>query len=987
MLNTNTLSSAVRLALSVGAVAVAGASGSAFAQATSGDQAGAAGTTGKKPVQLQTIMVTGSHIRRVDLETSNPVVSVNRATIEASGKMTLGELVQDLPAMTGGVTNPQTNNGGGSGASTVNLRGLGPARTLILVDGHRVLSGDINTIPAAMIERIDVLKSGASAIYGSDAIGGVVNFITIKNFKGTKITVNYGESSHSDGQTQGFTLTTGRNSEKGNLTAGVGYNKTDAISSSQRSFSRSAIVLTTDPSGAIVAAPSGSGSSPYGNIQIPPTGAVHDAFAGCGSGSLARNPGTDGMDPINDYHCYVNAGANTDRFDYQSLNLIMTPQERANIFVNSTYRLSDNVSLYMDAYYTKTRSSYELAPGVYGSPYGANISAQNYWNPFGIDYSADGGSFLARLSALGNRIGQYSRNNAQFNGGVKGSFELLKHDWDWDVGVDYGFGSTDTTFLNLANSRQLYTGPSFMGTDGNVHCGTPGNEISGCDASFNPFVLESPNSVAALQAAAVPATNKSSSKESVLRAEVNGGLFDLPAGTAQLALGASYRKEHLKSTIGPLLETNPATGTCALGSVCSASLQGGFNVKEAYAELFIPVLQGVPFASALNVILGDRYSRFSSFGSTNNKKLAIEWRPVDDLLLRGTVSEVFRAPTIGNVYSAPGSGAPRISSDPCDGYTGNPVNPACVNVPTDGSFVNSNAAHQQQLNALTAGSAYANFPIKPESGKTFDVGAVYSPSWANGLTVGVDFWHLYLNDIITTVGVQSLLNLCSAGQLVYCNYIHRHASGPQQGQLDSTTLQPTGNLGSVRVGGVDGSVSYRLDTQSLGHFNFRLDATYLKYYDQSTAPGLPANITYHDAGHVLPNGSAQAAACAGGSECLYPRIRANASVLWQLGDWSASWRMRYIGKFRMGSLSPSQDVHPAGGTDGVFIDYGSTLYHDVSVGYRIEPIHTRVDLGVNNLFDRQPPFLYTNNSNNSNTVAGAFDLIGRYYWARVTVDL
>lgn len=978
------LSSAVRFVLSVGTVAALGAGNAAMAQ-EQGNQATPSGDA-EQPVQLQTVQVTGSHIRRVDLETANPVVSVDRAVIEATGAATLGDLVQDLPAMTGGLTNPQVNNGGGDGASSVNLRGLGPGRTLILVDGHRVLSGDVNTIPAAMIERIDVLSDGASAIYGSDAIGGVVNFITRSNFKGMTATVNYGQSAHDDGKSHGATLTVGNTFDKGSIIAGIGYSKMDGVKAGRRWFAENAVSLYGDASTPIASYVGGSGSSPYGDIQIPPSGPVHDAFAGCESGALARNPGTDGMDPINDYHCYQTAGASSDKYNYQSVNLIMTPQERSNAFLSANYSLADNVSIYAKAYFTKTSSQYELAPGVYGSPYGASISADNYYNPFGIDYSSTGGLFLARLSALGNRIGQYGRENVQLSTGMRGNFGMFDHDWDWDVGMDYGHSSTSATFLNLARVDKLYTGPSFMGSDGVVHCGTPGNVIEGCDGSFNPFVLDSAASVAALRAAATPAVNNSHGQEKVYRADLNGGLFDLPAGTVQLAVGASYRKEYTKSLVDSLLTIDPETGSCILGSVCSSPLQGGFSAKEAYAELFVPILHDMPFAKSLNLIIGDRYSRFSSFGSTNNMKFAVEWRPVTDLLLRGNVTEVFRAPTIGDVYGAPGTGAPRITSDPCDGYTGSPANPACVNVPTDGSFINSNVAHQQQLNAITAGAAYANFPIKPESGKSFDIGAVYSPSWMRGLSASVDFWHVYLDDIITTVGVQSLLNLCSAGQTTYCPYIHRYASGPQQGQIAQTTVQPTGNLGSVRVGGVDGSVKYRLDTESFGRFDFTLNATYLKYYDQETAPGLPGNVTFHDAGHVLTYGSAAAGACSGGTECLYPRIRATGDVLWRMGDWSASWRMRFIGGFRMGSPSPSQDLHPAGGAlDGVYFDYGATLYHDVTVGYDIRPWHTRVDLGVNNLFDRQPPFLYSNNTNNSNTVAGVFDLMGRYYWARATV--
>jgi len=364
--------------------------------------------------------------------------------------------------------------------------------------------------------------------------------------------------------------------------------------------------------------------------------------------------------------------------------------------------------------------------------------------------------------------------------------------------------------------------------------------------------------------------------------------------------------------------------------------------------------------------------------------------------LRGTVSEVFRAPTIGNLFAAAASNAPKLSSDPCDGYTGNPPNPACVNVPTDGTFRNQNVAQQLQLNAISSGSEFAGFPLGPELGKSFDFGIVYDPHWIDGLSVSADVWRLYLNNVITNVGAQSVLDLCSAGQTVYCPLITRFASGPNQGQIQ-TIIEPTGNLGRVDVRGVDFALNYRLPEFSFGRFNVGFNATYLQQYDIATAPGTNANTVYHYAGHFLPFGSSQAAACgsgiASGGVCLFPRWRAQASVGWQLGNFDASWRGRYVGRFRLGSPAASQDVHPAGTCyygdyctlNSLFFDYGATVYHDIQFGYNFEALNTRIDVGVNNVADKQPPFLYANNTLNANTDPSDFDLMGRYYFGRVTV--
>jgi outer membrane receptor protein involved in Fe transport len=1027
-LGVTKLSSAVRLALSVGAVIAIGASGTAFAQDTSSQST----TTNTQPDQqkaksLQTVVVTGSLIRRVDLETSNPVVTIDRAQIEATGKMTLGDLVQELPSMTGGNTNPQTNNGGGTGASTINLRGLGAKRTLILIDGQRVIdsigtyistegsSPDVNAIPAAMIERIEVLTDGASATYGSDAIGGVVNFILRKNYQGAQFTTNVGESDHNDGDQSGYSFTFGETADKGSIMGGVEYNKQDGVEASNRSFSKNAVSLYgTNGTGPSAPQPAtanigGSSSSPYGHIQI--TGTPVQGLFGCSF--VALNPGGNSADVnTSNYHCYQNNGASSDKYNYAQVNLIMTPQERTNAFLMGTYNLSDNVSAYMNAYYNKTSSDFQLAPGIYGdNPYVAGnaiIDVNNYFNHFGATFSSAGPTINARLASLGNRVTMFGSNTGQINSGFKGTFSLFSQDWNWDAGLDYGHSDAVTTTLNLVNGGKLYTGPSYMSATG-LACGTAAAPtacpagITSTALGFNPFDLYAPGSVAALKAAASPAITNEYAIDKVWHAGIDGGLFNLPAGTAQLAAGVDYHQEYVNSNVDPLLNFDPVAGTCVLGSQCVSATQGGYNVKEVYAETFIPVLSDLPLIKSLNVTIGDRYSSYNDgYGNTNNFKFAVEYKPIDDLLLRGTVAQVFRAPNLAEEYNGAAADAPKLSSDPCTGYTGTPVNPACVNVPTNGTFINQAVAANNQITGILSGAQFAGIQLKPEQGKSFDFGAIYSPSWAPGLSTTVDFWHVYLNDTITTVNAQSVLNVCAAGNLAFCSQIHRNPTpGPNQGQI-LTVGEPTANLGTLNTGGVDLSLAYKLPEFSFGKFTAGINATYLKYYNLQTAPGTPGNTTYTDAGHFLPFGSPQEAACPGTGTCLFPRWRAQGFVNWQLGNWDASWRMRYIGRFQMGSKSPSQDVlpdgtcyyegkpNPAGGVyhcnnTGVELKYGATVYNDVSFGYNIELLNTRIDFGVNNVFDKQPPLLFANNTLNANTDPSDFDLMGRYFWARVTV--
>lgn len=979
-INTNKLATSVRTALTIGAVIAAGVAMPAFAQDANQKPADQ-----KDATTLQTITVTGSHIRRVDLETSNPVVTIDAAQIKATGKLTLGDIVQQLPAVTGGNVNPQVNNAGGTGGSSVGLRGLGSQRTLILIDGKRIINGDPNSIPADMIERIEVLTDGASSVYGSDAIGGVVNFILKKDYQGAQFAVNYGQSGHADGRSKGYTFTFGQTSDKGSIMGGIDYNKTEAVLAKNRDFSKNSVSVFGSSQTPVYSYVGGSSFPAYGNIQLPgvnPDGSFQagSLAAQYGCKNVALNPGASGQNAATDYHCFTNA----DKYNYATVNLIQTPQERTSMFLKGTYNLGDHVQAYFDGYHNKTSSGFQLAPALLGAPYGAVISANSYYNPFGVEFSSAGNDYRARLVSAGNRSANYGTSTDQIHTGFKGDFTFLDHDWNWDVGMGYGHFSRQTITRGLPNQDKLNAdlGPSHLDpATGQVVCDSGAN---GC-TPFNPFNLFDPNSVAALQAAAVPAISNQFDIERTYSADVNGGLFELPAGTVQLAAGVSYRKEYTHSEIDPLLLIDPATGNCTLGSQCSSPLRGGYNVKEGYAEAFIPVLSDLPGVQALNVTIGDRYSKYSTFGSTNNTKFAVEYRPISDLLLRGTVSKVFRAPTISDVYGSPISDAPKLASDPCD-HTTTAGNPACVGVATDGSFVNRDVALGQQIKGVISGSQYANFPLGPERGKSFDWGFVYSPSYVPGLSFSADIWKVYLNDTISAIGAQTVLDLCYNGATQYCPLISRAPAGSANPGQITQIVEPTGNLGRTDVGGVDISGRYKLPQFSFGTFVVGLDATYLSRYDQQTAPGTSANTVFHDAGHFQPFGSSAASTCpSGGGVCLFPRWRGNTFVNWNLDNWSASWRMRYIGAFRNGSKSPSQDTNPVQGLAGYEFKYGATVYNDVQVGYNFEPLNTRVDLGINNAFNKKPPFLYANNTLNANTDPSDFDLQGRYYWARVTV--
>ncbi|MGH8113123.1 MAG: TonB-dependent receptor plug domain-containing protein [Rhodanobacteraceae bacterium] len=963
----------------------------------------------QQPQTLQTIVVTGSHIRRVDIETSNPVVVVTAQQIQATGKLTLGGIIQSIPAITGGVSNPSVNNGGGSGATLVGLRGLGASRTLVLVDGQRVVgfnpvgstvgtntSVDLNSIPAAAVERIEVLTDGASAIYGSDAIGGVINIILKSNYQGAQFSLNYGISDHDDGERQGASFMFGQTSDKGSILAGVSYNQFDEIEMSARKFSENALSLTNSSGQAPLHSVVGGSSSAARDYIIIP------ASASCPSGALSLNPGvaTAGTSPTTpaDYHCFSKAAG--DAYNYAAVNLLLIPQQRTTGFFKGVYHLTSNIDAFATFWHTKTTSGFQIAPGVIGTDTTAtSISADSYYNPFGVALTpSNGNTYRGRLFPAGNRMTSQTSTNDQLQAGLRGNLTLFGQDWTWDVGFNYGHISDLYTAFGLVNLSAVAAGlgPSFLNAQGVVQCGTPATPISLSQCTpWDPFNLYSPSAKAVLSSNSAPSIANSWYIARTEHADVSGGLLDLPAGTVQLAAGVSHNSQYANNTVGPLLLiSGPPLYTCALGSQCAAHTQGGYSVKEAYAEAFIPVLKDVPFIGALNVTLGERYSKYSDVGSTNNWKFAMEWRPISDLLVRGTVTSVFRAPTITDLFAPPSSSAPFLDSDPCDFVAPTPTtrnpnagNPACVGVPATGTFIDNNVALATQVNAITTGSNYAGVSLKPELGKSFDFGAVYSPHYVPGLSLSADVWRVYLNNTITSVGAQTILNLCFAGITFYCPFMSRNTTGASAGQ-PKEFIQPYANLGRIDVRGIDVSGQYKLPAFSFGQFNLGLNATYLQSYTIQTAPGKPGNEVLNAAGMFGNTGSSLAASCpfSIGSMCFLPRIRAQGTLGWQLGPWDAQWTMQYISKFKMGSADLSQGATSFSGIPGLVFHYGATVYNNVEVGYNIQPINTRIEVGIDNVMDKQPPMLFANNVIGANTDAQDFDVIGRYYWARLTVN-
>jgi len=925
-----------------------------------------------KAVNLEKIQVTGSRIRRVESEGVQPVVTIDRAAIVNSGVTTVGDLLQELPSIAGNATSPRVNNGGGDGAAEISLRGLGTDRTLILLNGRRLVQQDVNSIPINLIQRVEVLKDGASAVYGSDAIGGVVNFITRKDFKNLELSADYGISGESDGERRGLGISWGASTEKASIMIGLNYNQQDAVSAADRSFSNFATYLS---SGSIVQA--GSSRNPRGRITVPraTTGAQYNCPGTGANVDVSLIAGRSGASQ-SDYQCYLGS---RDAFNFQAVgNVVLTPQERSGVFTVANYSFSDSVEGYTEFFLNSTRSSFTIAP----LPFDARndntiVSATNAFNVFGQDFGGIDGTnpnLLSRFSSLGNRSAEYQTDVAQINLGVRGDLGFLTAfpklaDWTWDAGIGYGRleQQADRVGYVFGPALSAALGPSFTRADGSFGCGTSAaTEVSGC-VPINIFNLSDPAQVASLQSVAA---NAGSSLNTVLKTatfNLSGDVAQLPAGALGIAFGAEYRKEIQTNSVDFLARSLPPDfNSCYLSQeTCSNPTQGDFSVTEFYGEAIVPVIKDLPYVKQLNFITGVRFSDYSNFGSTTNAKLGLELRPVDDLLIRANYAKVFRAPTIADLFTPPSINNPQFA-DPCVGTTqavGVNANfdRTCQNVPRDGSY----APQTSQVSATVSG----NPNLDPEKGTVLTYGFVYDPSFAllNGISLSVDFWRYRLKDTIETLDPNTAAGQCLAtGSDAFCNLIQRAPDG----QI-SNFGSPTFNLGKVNTNGIDTGIKYRSPKTPYGRFNGSIDVTYLAKYDRIPDANNPSFVISNAGRYNNQDGN-------------FSRVRGVGSVGWSNSDFEVNLGTRYIGEYEIGDADLSKGVSADGSIPGVVLSFGGTWYYDATASYKVKKTNTKFLVGVDNLSDEQPPVQFANNSLNANTDVNTFDTVGRYFFFKIT---
>ncbi len=949
----NNLRNAVKLALAVNA-GIVGLSAAPGVLAQEGEAE-----------QIEEIVTTGSRIKKQDYVSNAPVATVGFEQIELTGTINTESLLNTLPQTVPGLD--RTSNNPGNGTATVDLRGLGTNRTLVLINGKRAVpttSGgtvDINNIPNALIEQIEVLTGGASAVYGSDAVAGVVNFILKDDFEGLSIDAGYETTESGDAALASANLTMGANTAdgRGNVTFNVGWTDREELFQGDRDFAFFAQFDDTDGNGNPILIDGGSSG-------IPATSIFSAGFDGF-SPSLGVT-----FEPDGSIRPFETTGDN-DFYNYAPVNYIQLPQTRYQATALGKYEIADSAEVYGQVMFTQSKVPQQLAPTpifqttqftIDGNPFMPLATQQELSNAVGDGVDANnngiddtGTAFLRRrLLEVGPRIAESSSASYQLTAGLRGD---INESWDYDVYYSYGTVNFDETqFGNVSRERWSQALLLDVSDPNNVTCTNPaaGAATVGCA----PLNIWGEGNISD-QAAEFLRTSVSSTadyEQANAGLNITGELFDLPGGAVGVAFGFEHRDDDFSFRPSQDL----ATGNIA-GFNGSPAVAGGYTVTEYYVEAYLPILSGVTGAELLDLELAFRSSDYSTIGSVETYKVGASWAPVDSFRIRGGFNRAVRAPNIGELFAPQAEGFPG-ATDPCSGEAADQsqaVADICL-----ATGVPANVLFSPAIN-LPAGQVRGIFGGNPnlqqEVADTFTAGVVFTPSFAEGLSLSIDYFDIEIDDAIAAFGggASNVLNTCydpadptgGAGS-DFCNVITRRADGT----IESVEVLSQ-NVALVTLNGIDIVASY--DTELWGG-DLRLN--YI--------------ATFTEESDFLPFDGAEVIECAGkfGSLCgePVPDYKHRTTFNWGKDNYSLqlSWRM-------IGSVDDDDD-----GTEFFVEKIGSEHYFDLAGVYEFTDNY-RVTFGIDNLADTTPPIL-GDNQEQANTWPATYDVFGRTYFFRLAAD-
>lgn len=899
-------------------------------------------------LELEEVLVTGSRIKRSELEAASPVAIISSEQIGQTGATDLGQVMNQLPAVTG---SPRSQHGAGGfndGSVEIRLRGLDARNTLVLINGRRSVqrgtgsSVDLGSIPLATIERIEVLKDGASAVYGSDAVAGVVNVILKRDYDGLMLEGEIGESSQGDGRRESASLTWGGQfaDQRGRALVSATYQSEDAIFRRDRDISSDADLRRFGGSNLR------SGRAPATRIRaansadaalletIAPGNLTARSQYGI-SPDARLGSGLTVADLQNNFRTWTyetpepcNVSQACDGFDYHDYETQSNDHKTNGLWVSGDYDLGGDNRLFAELGFSSVDSTGIFAPAAVEFSELVDgrrniVSANSIYNPFGVDVNVQ-----RRVTENGIVRPTHNEGTTQrFVFGVEGA---LFHDWDYSVALNLQDADnlvSRGSQMSVERVRQAI-GPSFIETaaDGSpvFRCGDPGNVIFGCV----PLNLIGP--VGSIDQSMLDwifvnkPTERSTNKLRAVNADFTGPLFDLPGGAAQLAVGAEYREEHAAI----VLDRATNVGDVAFVEAQEDTLAPTREIKEVYSEILLPVLSKVDIEAAV------RWSDYNDFGSSTNPKIGLKYRPFESLLLRGTYSEAFRAPTFGELYAGRAFAFVNFE-DPCESGSQAQL-PGCPG----GSPLPPNLGFSQR----TGGTRN----LKAEEAESYTLGVVYTPSEELSLTA--DYWNIKQSNVVDTIGVQVKMD-DAANNGAASPYFADVVRDPVSGELlyVDDTLQ---NIAQREIAGWDLAARYSLRDTAWGEFLFGIDLSHMTRWRDNEDDDEVG--TWSD-------------------RSALPENRVVGQIAWELGAWGASANIQYI-----------DSMHNVEAGEGIIDHVDSYTRTDAQVSYTTDRFgkELRVVLGVLNLFDQDPPIVGT--TVDGGTDPTTYDPTGMYPYLRIS---
>lgn len=934
--------------------------------------------------RVEEIVVTGSRIPQAGLQSVSPITTVGAAEVKLQGTTSAETLLNSLPQVYPGQSS--TFNNGATGIATVDLRALSPVRTLVLIDGKRLMPGDptspvadINAVPASLIESVEVVTGGASAVYGSDAIAGVVNFKMKRDLDGVILDAQYGffqhDNDYADGRNalsqRGFaqppgSITTGENyavssafgsnfaDGAGNVTAYAAYRKATPVFQREYDFSACALTGAKEPRTC-------GGSSNYNrfivqNQPLPGTAPVRDFFA-----QTDRT-----LRPYN---------SATDQYNYTPINYFSRPNERYQLGAFAHYEISPAVELYSDIMATADRSTYQIAESALflgtGPSNGEILVAcdnpllsadhrQQLCTNFGLSGTDQVRLLVGRRAVeAGPRYYDFKHDSMRVVAGARGE---PMDGWTYDVYAQYG----RTDYLQRQNGQlsrsRVINALDVVNDNGVARCRSAVNgsnpacvplDLLGGLGSWTPEMN---------QYITTDSFQTGLTTEKIVSGSVAGdlGVYGIKLPWADdgvgVALGYEYRDEQL--SYNP--SSTDKTGDIFGGGTLTELPESGFSVREFYGEARVPLVQGKPFVDSLTFEGGYRTSDYSSAGRVGTYKLALDWGPIPDLRLRTSYQKASRAPNVLELYN-PQLAGNYTGQDPCSGP--NPIE-SLIKCQLTG-------VTPQQYGFIT--ECPANFctsigggnpALKPEEATSITYGVIFQPGALPGFSASVDFYDIEVTSVIGVIGAATIVNQClESGDPLFCSRIFRNPNGLLFGGTnnDVGVFDTNANLGFIRTKGFDVEASYPFDIGRMGSLSLNLLGTYT---DSFETEGLPGAGSYDCAGLF-------------GMVCGVPQPhwRHQVRATWGLpSDVTLSVNWRYIeGTTFDGNVVG--DPFLSAGTDNYNIP--AYNYIDLSGSYTYNAVTLRA--GVNNVFDKTAPVINgdANANQNGNTYPQRFDGLGR----------